>query len=296
VKPPGGQASARPPLAALLMILVAICLPPLGGGMAKALAEGRDILGLAFLRNAISALLLLAIARPRIITLNREQWRAVAMLGGSLALMNATFYLAIERLPLGVTVTIEFLGPLGVCLIGARRALDRFWPLIAFLGIVLLAWPDHGQADRPAALSLDRLGLLCALIAGFAWGAYILAARQAGRAIAGLDGLALSLAAAALFLAPFGLLGAMDFTGDAPSLGGALAVACLATLLPYMLEFMALRHVPAPVFGVFLACEPALAALVGALILGERLTPPALFAIALVTIAAFGAALRARSA
>lgn len=271
-------------IAPFLLVLLAIMLPPIGGGIAKHVAVGHDILGLAFLRNAISAAALLVIARPRLRGLTGAQWRVALGLGAALALMNATFYLSITRLPLGVAVAVEFIGPLTVAMLGGRRWLDFLWPLLA-LGGVLLLTPLGG------ATHLDPLGLFFAATAGAGWAAYILTSQKAGQLIPGMTGLALALTAATLFTAPVGLMAAGPFLTDAHGMLLVLGVALFSTLLPYMLEYVALRRVPTAVFGILLALEPAIAALVGVVGLGERLGLVTWTAIAMVCTAALGSSL-----
>ncbi|MFV3074038.1 EamA family transporter [Niveispirillum fermenti] len=282
--------SARPDrltLLAPLLLVLSVSMPPIGGALAKELAQGHDILGLAFLRNLLSALVLLAWVRPDPRRLTGAQWAAALGLGAALAVMNANFYLALERLPLGVAVAVEFLGPLSVALLGSRRPLDFLWPVLA-LGGVLLLTPLTGAA------SLDPLGLMFAGITAVGWAGYILLSQRTGRLIPGMSGLALALAAAALFTAPVGLPAAGPYLATPALALQVAAVALFSTLLPYILEFLALRRVSTALFGIMMAMEPALAALAGLLLLGERLSLAALVAIALVCIAALGSSLTRR--
>lgn len=284
-------APARPAdrlaLFAPLLLVLSVSMPPLGGGLAKDVAQGHDILALAFLRNALAALILLVIVRPNWRGLTRAQWSAAAGLGAALALMNANFYLALARLPLGVSVAIEFMGPLAVAVIGSRRPLDFLWPVLA-LGGVLLLTPLAGAED------LDPLGLVFAIITAGGWAAYILLSRQTGRLIPGMTGLALALLFATLFTAPFGLPASGPFVTDPRMASQVAAVALLSTLLPYALEFVALRHVSTALFGIMMAMEPALSAVVGLFLLGERLSLAAVTAIALICGAAVGSSLTRR--
>lgn len=274
-------------LLAPLLVLVAITLPPVGGSIAKEVAVGHDILGLAFLRNGISALVLLAIVRPALTRLTGAQWAAALGLGLALAIMNATFYMAIARLPLGVVVAVEFLGPLSVAMLGSRRKLDFLWPLLALAGVLLLT-PLAGDTD------LDPLGLTLSAIAGAGWAGYILLSKRTGRLIPGMTGLSLALLASTLFTAPFGAMAAPAFLGDTETIAKVVGVALFSTLLPYMLEFVALRRVPASLFGIMMAMEPALAALAGLILLGESLAWTAVAAVAFVCAAALGSSLTRR--
>lgn len=282
--------SARPDrltLLAPLLLVLSVSMPPVGGALAKELAQGHDILGLAFLRNFLSALVLLALVRPDPRRLTGAQWRAALGLGAALAVMNANFYLALERLPLGVAVAVEFLGPLSVALLGSRRPLDFLWPVLA-LGGVLLLTPLAG------ATSLDPLGLMFAAITAMGWAGYILLSQRTGRLIPGMSGLALALAAASLFTAPLGLPAVGPYLATPAFALQVAAVALFSTLLPYILEFLALRRVSTALFGIMMAMEPALAALAGLLLLGEKLSLAAMVAIALVCTAALGSSLTRR--
>ncbi len=274
-------------LLAPLLLVLSVSMPPLGGGLAKEVSQGHDILALAFLRNALAAIIMLAIVRPSLTRLTRAQWGAAAALGASLAIMNANFYLALARLPLGVAVAIEFLGPLAVAMVGARRVVDYLWPLVAFGGVLLLT-PLAG-ADR-----LDPAGLGFALITAGAWAAYILLSRHAGQQIPGMTGLALALLFATLFTAPVGLPVAGPYLSSPEMVAKVAAVSMLSTLLPYALEFVALRRVSMALFGIMMAMEPALSAVVGLFLLGEVLSLSAVAAIGLICLAAVGSSLSRR--
>ncbi len=274
-------------LLAPLLLVLSVSMPPLGGGLAKDVAQGHDILALAFLRNAISAAIMLAIVRPSFRNLTGAQWRAAAALGASLAVMNACFYLALARLPLGVAVAIEFLGPLAVAMVGARRVVDYLWPLLALAGVLLLT-PLAG-AER-----LDPLGLLFAIVTAVGWAAYILMSRHAGRQIPGMTGLALALLFATLFTAPVGLPVSGPYLTSPEMMAKVAAVSMLSTLLPYALEFVALRRVSTALFGIMMAMEPALSAVVGLFLLGEVLSLSAVAAIILICMAALGSNLTRR--
>lgn len=274
-------------LFAPLLLVLSVSLPSLGGGLAKEVAQGHDILALSFLRNALAAIIMLAVVRPALCRLTRAQWGAAAALGAALALMNANFYLALARLPLGVTVAIEFLGPLAMAMIGARRPVDFLWPVLA-LGGVLLLTPLGG------ATGLDPLGLVFAAVTAVGWAAYILLSRRVGELIPGMTGLALALLFASLFTLPVGLPVSGPYLASPEMAAKVAAVSMLSTLLPYMLEFVALRRVSMALFGIMMAMEPALSAVVGLFLLGERLALSAVIAIALVCAAALGSSLTRR--
>ncbi len=228
-----------------------------------------------------AALVLLLLWRPRLRGYVRANYFVVILFGLALAGMNLCFYSALECIPLGIAVTIEFVGPLAVAIAGSRRLLDLLWVLLAASGIVLLA-PWVGG-------NLDPLGVVLALSAGSLWGAYILLSARVGRAFSGGAGLALAMAVATVLLLPVGVL-----SGGAALLNPRLlimgfGVALLSSALPYSLELEALRRLSAGVFGVLMSLEPAIAAAVGFVILGEKLGVRAITAISLVTVAAAGA-------
>jgi inner membrane transporter RhtA len=228
-----------------------------------------------------SAVLLPLIARPSLRGHSRDGWLAVLGFGLVLALMNGLFYLALARLPLGVTVTIEVLGPLVLSIVASKRRSAWLWALLAFAGVVALA---GGGWDR-----LDPLGVLFALGAAASWAFYILASARVGREFPGLNGLALAMTVGALIALPFGILsaGSALLRPDLLALGAAVAV--LSSTIPYALELIALRRLPAAVFAILLSLAPATAALAGWLLLGQELTWLELVGIALVITASIGA-------
>src|SRR6266542_2792324 len=203
-------------------------------------------------------------------------------LGAALAALNGTFYSAIDRIPIGVAVTVEFAGPLGVAVVGSRRLLDLVWVALAASGVVLLTRLGGG--------ALDPVGLGLAACAGVCWAAYILLSQRVGRAFAGLDGLALATVVGAVLIAPLGVAQAGAALGDWRVLAVGAAVGLLSATIPYSLEIEALRRLPARVFGVLMSLEPAAGALAGLVVLGEALRPREIAAIALVSVASAGAA------
>jgi inner membrane transporter RhtA len=265
---------------------LAIASVQLGGAFAKTLFDEIGPGGTVWLRILTAALVLAAVWRPRTRGLGRDDLLLVFAFALSLAGMNFAFYLSLDRIPLGVAVTYEFVGPLGVALFGSRRALDLLWVALAAGGILLLS--DFGATD------LDTTGVALALLAGAFWAAYILLSVRVGQRFEGGDGLALSMVAAAVLLTPVGIA---DGTGDLLSLhvlAVGAAVGLLSSAIPYSLELEALRRLPSGVFGVLMSLEPAMAALAGFIVLGEDLVARELAAIALVVVASAGAALGAR--
>ena len=263
-------------------MLAAVSSVQLGGAFAKTLFDEIGPGGTAFLRVGFAALILAALWRPAVRGLSAAEWRLAVTYGFVLVAMNLTFYEALDRIPLGIAVTIEFVGPLGVAVAGSRRALDLVWVALAAAGIVLLS--DFGTAD------LDGLGVALALLAGCFWAAYILLAARVGQKFQGADGLAIGMCAGALMLLPFGLAEAGGDLLTTEALAVGLAVAVLSSVIPYSLELEALRRMPAGVFGVLMSLEPAAAALAGFIVLDEGLATREVVAIALVVAASAGAA------
>jgi inner membrane transporter RhtA len=265
-----------------LLVLAAVSSVQFGGAFAKTLFDEIGPGGTAFLRVLFAALILAALWRPAVRGLSRAEWQLAVAYGFSLVAMNLTFYEALDRIPLGIAVTFEFVGPLGVAIVGSRRSLDLLWVGLAAAGILLLS--DFGGAD------LDGLGVALALLAGCFWAAYILLAARVGRTFEGAHGLAIGMCAGALMLLPFGIADAGGDLISAEAIAIGLAVAVLSSVIPYSLELEALRRMPAGVFGVLMSLEPAAAALAGFIVLDEGLATREVVAIALVVAASAGAA------
>ncbi|WP_369069581.1 EamA family transporter [Kineococcus terrestris] len=281
-------AVARPGPAVLLVLGSCLSLQ-VGAAAASHLFPTAGSTGATALRLGVAALVLVALARPRLRTWTRAQWRAVAALGACLAAMNGTFYAAIDRIPLGTAVTVEFLGPLTLAAVLSRRGRDLVWVGTALAGVVLL-----GTAGHPADVDLDPAGVALAAVAGVFWAGYVLTAGRVGRAVPGLGGLAVATAVAALLVLPLGAPGAARALGEPGLLPLVVATALLASVVPYAFELAALRRLPAAVFGVLLSLEPALAAAAGFALLGERLSAAGVLAIGLVVAASAGSTLSAR--
>lgn len=240
--------------------------------------------GTVFLRVAFGALILLAIARPRRARFGTEQARAIVLFGLIVAGMNLCFYQAIARIPLGIAVTIEFLGPLGVAIVGSRKPLDFVWAAMAAVGVAMLSFTSG--AVTPA-------GVLFALGAAVGWAAYIVLSQRVGRLVPGPDGLAFALTVGGLALLPFGVAEAGTHLLDLHNLGLGLVVAILSSAIPFSLEFAALRRLSSQVFGILMSLEPAMGAAAGFVLLGQRLSARDVLAIGLVMIASAGATLTA---
>jgi inner membrane transporter RhtA len=265
-----------------VLVLAAVGSVQFGSAFAKGLFDEVGAGGTVFLRVVSAAVVLALIWRPSLTGHGRRELAVALLFGLSLAGMNFAFYSALDRIPLGIAVTFEFIGPLGVAVFGSRRRLDLVWVVLAAAGILLLS--DFGGAD------LDGLGVALALLAGGFWAAYILLSVRVGRAFPGGSGLALAMLVATVPLAPIGIAdGGADLL--APSvLAVGIGVGMMSSAIPYTLELEALRRMPAGVFGVLMSLEPAVAATAGFVVLGENLTTREVVAILLVVAASAGAA------
>ncbi|WP_051363621.1 EamA family transporter [Deinococcus murrayi] len=257
-----------------------------GAAFAKSLFPVLGPAGTTGLRVTLAAGLLGLAFRPRLRELPSAAWRAILPYGAALGLMNLSFYLSLTRLPLGLAVTLEFVGPLVLALLLSRRVRDLGWVALAALGIILIA-PRGGVGEG----SLDPLGVALALTAGAFWALYILAGGAVGRRVPGVTGVVAGMTVAAAVTLPFGLVQAGTGLLAPGALLVGLAVALLSSALPYSLEMAALRALPARVFGVLMSLEPAIAALSGLLFLGERLTPGQWLAMGCVMVASAGVTL-----
>jgi inner membrane transporter RhtA len=279
---PRDALGAVPPTA---LVLIATGSVQLGAAFARSLFDDVGPSGTVLLRVLFATIVLCAIWRPRPSAHRRADLRLAALFGVSLAAMNLSFYEALDRIPLGVAVTLEFIGPLGVAIAGSRRALDLLWVVLAAGGVLLLA--------APGASDLDSAGVALALLAGCWWAAYIVVSKRVGIAFEGGSGLALAMAVAALLLLPVGVAGGGAGLLDVRVLAVGAAVAMLSSAIPYSLELEALRTLPPRVFGVLMSLEPAVAALAGLAVLGQVLAVREVAGIALVVTASAGAARRA---
>jgi inner membrane transporter RhtA len=265
-----------------LLVIGGVASTQFGASLAKGLFDDAGPGGTVFLRTVFAALVLAALWRPSVREHQRADVGLVLAFGVALAAMNLSFYEAIDRIPLGVAVTIEFAGPLTVGVLGSRRLRDLVWVTLAAAGILLLADLGGGHIDMSGA------GL--ALFAGVCWGSYILLSARVGQAFPGGSGLALAMSVAATLLLPVGIAGAGDALLDVRVLAVGALVAMMSSALPYSLELEALRRLPTGVFGVLMSLEPAVAALAGLVVLGEVLHAREWVAIALVVTASAGAA------
>lgn len=266
---------------AIGLVIIGIASVQFGSALATTLFDEVGPAGTVLLRTGFAALVLAAIWRPAMRGRGRTPWRAILLYGLSLVGMNLCFYEALERIPLGIAVTLEFVGPLAVAILGSRSRIDLLWALLAAAGIVLLA-PGIGDG-------LDAAGVTLALVAGCFWGLYILIAARVGRGPAGLGGLSAAMIYAAIVLLPIGVAGGGADLLQPAVLAAGIGVALLSSVLPYTAELEALRRLPERTFGVLLSLEPAVAALVGLAVLGQDLLGREVIAITLVVAASAGA-------
>jgi inner membrane transporter RhtA len=240
--------------------------------------------GTGALRFGFAAPLLCLLVRPRLCGRSGRFWSLVGLDGAAMVGLNFALYEAIGRAPLGTVVTLQFLGPLALALLGARRPVDALWAILAAVGVVLLT-------GGPAAGS--PLGLAFALLAAGMTVISLVVSRRLATESAGLDGLALAVAFAAFLCLPLAIRSVV--TTPAPEdLLLAAAVAVLAIAVPYPLEYVAIRRVSLRTFGVILSLDPAIAGLVGIILLGQRLDQAGLLGIAAVVVASAGAMVTTR--
>lgn len=272
--------------AGVAMVLVACLSVQVGAAAAAQLFDDLGSWGAAAARLVIAAIVMVLAVRPRMLSWDRAQWRSVVALGLALAGMNGFIYAAIQRIPLGTAVAIEFLGPLVLAACLSRRARDLLWVGLALVGMTLL-----GVESATTAASLDPLGALFALIAGALWACYVLASAETGKRVPGLGGLSGAMVIAAIVVLPFGAPGAVQAPADPMLLVFAVIAALLSSVIPYSLEIAALRRLPSSVFSVLLSLEPAIAAVVGWILLGQGAGLMSITAVALVVMASMGTTL-----
>lgn len=267
---------------AVLSASVAMVSFQIGAAFAKQLIPLLGPPGTTALRLGLSALLLVAVQRPWRSMPSRAAWRWILAYGLSLGAMNAVFYVALGRIPLGIAVAIEFVGPLGVAVWASRRRIDYLWVALAVVGLALLL-PIRG-----GAAALDTLGVACALAAGVGWALYIVFGQKAGRA-QGATTSTWGLIVAALLTVPPGVVDAGARLADPAVLPFGVAVAIFSSALPYTLEMIALRGLSTRAFGTLMSFEPAIAAVAGVVLLHEVLTVTQWMAIAAIVVASAGA-------
>lgn len=281
--------AASGPLVGIALVVGSCLSLPFGAAVAAQLFPVLGPWGVTSLRVGIAALLLVVIVRPRPGRWTRTQWLAATLFGVSLAAMNGFFYAAIDRIPLGPAVAIEFLGPLVLAAVLTRRLVDTAWVGVALVGMALL-----GIDGLIGAEPLDPLGVVFILIAAGFWTMYIRMSARVGALIPGNSGLAMGLVVAAVLLLPVGVPTVSVVAADMQLLLLAAITAVLSSVIPYSFELAALRRLPQRVFGVLLSLEPAFATLAGWLILGQDATVLRMLAVVLVIAASVGTTLGVR--
>ncbi|MFJ1820429.1 EamA family transporter [Streptomyces sp. NPDC088139] len=275
---PKGRGAALAPVA---LVVAGGLSVQFGSAVAVLLMPRAGALGVVTLRLAVAALVLLVVCRPKVRGHSRADWGTVLAFGLAMGGMNTLFYQAADRIPLGAAVTLEVLGPLALSVFASRRLINVVWAGLALGGVVLLS---GGGLDR-----LDPAGAAYALGAGAMWATYIVFSARTGRRFPQADGLALAMVVAALLSLPLGIMESGSKLLVPSTVGLGAAVALLSSVLPYTLELMALRRLPAPTFAILMSLEPAIAATAGFLILDQALTTTDALAIALVIGASMGA-------
>ncbi|MEV5733707.1 EamA family transporter [Streptomyces sp. NPDC052292] len=279
----GSSGSSRPlgSLGPVGLVLAGGISVQFGGALAVTLMPRAGALGVVTLRLLAAAVVLLVVCRPRLRGHSRADWGTVVVFGIAMGGMNGLFYEAVARIPLGPAVTLEVLGPLALSVLASRQAINALWAALALAGVFLLG--GGGFSD------LDTAGVAFALGAGAMWAAYIVFSARTGRRFPQADGLALAMAVAALLFLPLGIAEAGSRLLNPTTVALGSAVALLSSVLPYTLELLALRRLPAHTFAVLMSLEPAIAATAGFLILGQALSVTQAAAIALVIAATIGA-------
>lgn len=262
-----------------------------GAAIATTLFPELGAWGTTTLRLGLAGIVLMLIARPRLHRFDGAQWRAVLLFGIVMGSMNGFFYAAIDRIPLGTAVALEFLGPLTVSALLSTRRADLLWVLLALGGTSLF-----GLDSLTGGSALDGIGVLLALAAALFWGLYVICSAKVGALVPGQGGLALAVMIGALTVLPLGAPGAVTGLMDSRLLGLAALTAVLASVLPYTLELAALRRLPRHVFGILLSLEPVVALLAGLVLLGQETTVLRILAAVLVVGASVGVTLTAQRA
>jgi inner membrane transporter RhtA len=278
-----GRLTRRPSLAAVpapLLILCGVSFVNVGSSLAKSLFDELSPHGVVFLRLATAAVVFLAVRRPSLRGHSRRDLLLIFVFGANLAAMNNAFYEAISRLPVGITVTIEFAFPLTLAVITSKRRRDLIWIALAAGGIVLLA--------EGGGHSLNTLGVVLACVTGFLWACFIVIGTRVAKVFPGGDGLALAVGLACVLATPSGIATSGSKLLDPELIAIAAGVGVLSSVIPWTVELEALRRIPTHVFSVLMSLEPAVAALAGFAVLGETLSGRQIAAIGLVVVASIG--------
>jgi inner membrane transporter RhtA len=272
-----------PPVYAVLLAIISV---QSGAAIAKSLFPTIGAAGTASIRIGISALILGLVYKPNFKKITTNQWKIVIPYGLSLGAMNLIFYLAIERIPIGLAVTLEFIGPLLVAIIGSKRLIDYCWVLLAGIGIILIApWTNE---------RVDSLGVLFALLAGALWAVYIVLGGKISKIMNSGQAVATGMLFAALLILPFGLYG-NGLENLTPRLFGlGVALALLSSAIPFTLEMKALGQLSPKTFSILMSLEPAAASICAFVFLQENLNFYEIIAVFCVIIASVGSTLTAK--
>ena len=274
-----------PPIPAVLLSIISV---QCGAAIAKGLFPQIGAAATASLRIGLSAIILMLAFRPNLSKLNFKQWKYVILYGICLGTMNMVFYLAIARIPVGLGVTLEFVGPLLLAIIGSKKPVDFLWVILAAAGIALIApWTNTG---------LDIVGVLLALLVGVFWAGYIILGGRISKIMKGGDAVAVGMIFATIVILPFGIFGGGLGQLNPKLLGLGAALALLSSAIPFTLEMRALKQLPARTFSILMSLEPAMASLAALVFLHEYLSLKECFAVAFVVIASAGSSLTARRA
>jgi inner membrane transporter RhtA len=272
--PPGPLAQG------VAMVLVATVSVQLGGALAVLLFRRMDPLAVVSVRLAVSAVILLAVCRPRLRTLRRTDWMLLASFGVSIVAMLGLLYLALERIPLGLAITLEVLGPLTLSVLTGRRAVIWLWAGLAAAGVFLLG--------RSGLAGLDVTGMVLALLAGAVWAGYIMLNARAAHRFPKAEGLAVAMAIGAVICLPVGASRDAEALLDPVTVALVAGVAVVSTVVPYTLENLALRSVPTSTFAILMSLDPAVAAAAGFIVLGQGMDLTQILAVLLVMAANIG--------
>lgn len=277
---------ARAAAGAALLCVLSMSSVQFGAALSAPTMAAYGSLSTTWLRLCWAALVLALLVRPRFRSYSRSHWLAAGALGAAMAGMTLCFFTALQRIPLGLAVAIDFLGPLAVATFAVRRARALLWPALAIAGVMLLSRDRAGWLGEP-------LGVLLACGAALGWGSYIVLMKKTGTLFAGLEGLSVSLIAAALVATPFGLAQS-GLHVAAAQVAATAGLALLVPLLPYALEMVALRHMPAGSFGILMSVEPGIGALAGFIVLHQPMGFLQIAGTLLVVTASVGAVIAAR--
>lgn len=272
-----------PPVYAVLLAILSV---QCGAAIAKSLFPTIGAAGTASMRIGISAIILLIVYRPNLKAITPKQWKKVVPYGLTLGAMNLVFYVAIERIPIGLAVTLEFIGPLLVAIIGSKRLIDYCWALLAAIGIVLIApWSNDG---------INAIGVLFALLAGALWAAYIVLGGKVSKIMHGGQAVATGMLFGAILILPFGFYenGLVNLTPKLLGMGVSLAL--LSSAIPFTLEMKALGQLPPRTFSILMSLEPAAAAICAFIFLQEHLNLYEIMAVLCVVTASVGSTLTAK--